>query len=163
MPNLGSRKYINKASKLNFRDVLLDKFAICFKSTCCFLFQKYPITEYQPVYFASDSFESAKRKLQDFCKLIPRPFAVRYNPYTESVEVIDNKDKLLQMASEMQGELLFEILKLPKSFDTCCKLNGLLCNLFVDRASSTETVDLGSIPGRVKPKTTKIAIHSFLA
>ena len=33
----------------------------------------------------------------------------------------------------------------------------------VDRASATETVDTGSIPGRVKPKTIKIGIHSFPA
>ena len=33
----------------------------------------------------------------------------------------------------------------------------------VDRASATEAVDLGSIPGRVKPKTRKIGIHSFPA
>ena len=33
----------------------------------------------------------------------------------------------------------------------------------VDRASATETVDLGSIPSRVKPKTIKIGIHSFPA
>ena len=29
--------------------------------------------------------------------------------------------------------------------------------------SATEAVDLGSIPGRVKPKTIKIGIHSFPA
>ena len=33
----------------------------------------------------------------------------------------------------------------------------------VDRASATEAVDTGSIPGRVKPKTIKIGIHSFPA
>ena len=33
----------------------------------------------------------------------------------------------------------------------------------VDRASATETVDSGSIPGRVKPKTIKIGIHSLPA
>ena len=32
----------------------------------------------------------------------------------------------------------------------------------VDRACATEAVDSGSIPGRVKPKTIKIGIHSFL-
>ena len=32
----------------------------------------------------------------------------------------------------------------------------------VDRAFATETVDLGSFPGRVKPKTLKIGIHSLL-
>ena len=33
----------------------------------------------------------------------------------------------------------------------------------VDEASATETVDVGSIPGHVEPKTTKISIHSFPA
>ena len=33
----------------------------------------------------------------------------------------------------------------------------------VDRASASEAVDTGSIPGRVKPKTIKIGIHSFPA
>ena len=31
----------------------------------------------------------------------------------------------------------------------------------VDRASATEAVDSGSIPGQVKPNTTKIGIYSF--
>ena len=31
----------------------------------------------------------------------------------------------------------------------------------MERASATETVDLGSIPGPVKPKTIKIGIYSF--
>ena len=33
----------------------------------------------------------------------------------------------------------------------------------VDRASVTEAVDPSSIPGRIKPNTTKISIHSLLA
>ena len=33
----------------------------------------------------------------------------------------------------------------------------------MNRASATEVVDTGSIPGRVKPKTIKIGIHSFPA
>ena len=33
----------------------------------------------------------------------------------------------------------------------------------VDRAFAIVAVDSGSIPGRVKPKTTKIGIHSFSA
>ena len=32
----------------------------------------------------------------------------------------------------------------------------------VDRASVTETVDMGSIPGQVNPKTTKLSVHTFL-
>ena len=33
----------------------------------------------------------------------------------------------------------------------------------VERASVTEAVDSGSIPGRVKPKTINIGIHNFPA
>ena len=33
----------------------------------------------------------------------------------------------------------------------------------LDTASASEAVDLGSIPGRAKPKTKKIGIHCFSA
>ena len=33
----------------------------------------------------------------------------------------------------------------------------------VDRTSATETIDSGSIPGRVKPKAIQIGIYSFPA
>ena len=36
-------------------------------------------------------------------------------------------------------------------------------SVWVDRASVTQTVNLGSIAGRVKPKTMKIVTHSFFA
>ena len=36
-------------------------------------------------------------------------------------------------------------------------------SVWVDRASVTQTVNLGSIPGQVKPKTMKIVTHSFFA
>lgn len=48
---------------------------------------KYPITDYQPVYFIANSFDDAKRRLRQFTTTLKRDFAVRYNPYTESIEV----------------------------------------------------------------------------
>ncbi|XP_074600559.1 phenylalanine hydroxylase isoform X2 [Brevipalpus obovatus] len=56
--------------------------------------QKYPITEYQPIYFVADSFEQAKEKLREYAYSIPRPFTVRYNPYTESIEILDTKNQI---------------------------------------------------------------------
>ena len=44
-------------------------------------------------------------------------------------------------------------------FEQCCL--WLPISGRVDRAYATEAVDSGSIPGRVKPKTIKIGIHSF--
>ena len=41
--------------------------------------------------------------------------------------------------------------------------NALTIRLFSGQESAAETVNSGSIPGRVKPKTIKIDIHSFLA
>lgn len=67
--------------------------------------QKYPITEYQPVYFIAESFEDAKEKVRRFASTIPRPFTVRYNPYTQSVEVLDNTQQLRNLAESINGEL----------------------------------------------------------
>ena len=43
------------------------------------------------------------------------------------------------------------------SQETAGQLSGRM-----DRASATETVDLGSIPDRVKPKTINMAFSAFL-
>lgn len=51
--------------------------------------QEYPITEYQPVYFVADSFNSAKDKMRKFAASLSRPFQVRYNPYTESIDILE--------------------------------------------------------------------------
>ncbi|KAI5701365.1 hypothetical protein M8J75_008706 [Diaphorina citri] len=58
--------------------------------------QTYPITEYQPLYFVAESFEDAKDKMIKYAQTIPRRFGVRYNPYTQSVDVIDSKVQLIR-------------------------------------------------------------------
>ncbi|CAB4064475.1 phhA [Lepeophtheirus salmonis] len=58
---------------------------------------KYPITEYQPVYFITDSFEDAKNKLSEFANASTKPFTVRYEPYTESMEILDSKPQILRL------------------------------------------------------------------
>lgn len=67
--------------------------------------QKYPITEYQPVYFVAESFMDAKDKLISFARTIQRPFAVRYNSYTQQVDVIENTDQIKRIVNEMRSEL----------------------------------------------------------
>ncbi|MPC21053.1 Protein henna [Portunus trituberculatus] len=63
--------------------------------------QKYPITEYQPVYYVSESFEDAKQKMIQFASTIPRPFSVRYNPYTQTVEILDSKPQIQSLVREI--------------------------------------------------------------
>lgn len=66
---------------------------------------KYPITEFQPRYFVSESFEDAKEKMRSYAATIPRPFSVRYDPYTQSVVVLDKKEQLSDVLDNMQGDL----------------------------------------------------------
>lgn len=68
--------------------------------------QKYPITEFQPIYYIADSFESAKQKMREYAATIPRPFSVRYNAYTRSVEVIESKAQILNVARNIKSEML---------------------------------------------------------
>ncbi|XP_048358275.1 phenylalanine-4-hydroxylase [Sphaerodactylus townsendi] len=72
--------------------------------------QKYPVTEFQPIYYIAESFKDAKQKLRKYASTIPRPFSVRYNPYTQRIEVLDNAKQLKNLADSISNEL------------------GLLCN-----------------------------------
>ncbi|KAJ1990975.1 hypothetical protein GGI25_003828 [Coemansia spiralis] len=67
--------------------------------------QKYPITQFQPVYFVADSFKDATAKLREFNVTMRRPFQVRYNPYTQSVEVLDSRDKVQHFARSIRNEM----------------------------------------------------------
>lgn len=67
--------------------------------------QKYPITEYQPIYFLAESFDDAQKKLREFAFSIPRPFTVYYNPYTKNIEVIDSKTQLEHLAHDIENEM----------------------------------------------------------
>lgn len=66
---------------------------------------EYPITEYQPVYFVAESFEAAKISLSDFGQQLSRPFGVRYNPYTQSVEVFDNRKQIARFAKIIKSDM----------------------------------------------------------
>lgn len=65
---------------------------------------EYPITTYQPTYFVTESFEDAKKKISEYAKTLNRPFSVRYNPYTQNIEVLDSKDKILQFANIIKSD-----------------------------------------------------------
>lgn len=66
---------------------------------------KYPITQYQPTYFVAESFRVAKEKVRDYAKSLTRPFEVRYNSLTETIEVLDTKDKVVKYAQNIRGDL----------------------------------------------------------
>jgi len=67
--------------------------------------QKYPITEHQPLYFVTESFEDAKAKMIDFASSIPRPFGVRYDPYTQTIQLLDSKRQIQKLIGNINSEI----------------------------------------------------------
>ncbi|XP_018620877.1 tryptophan 5-hydroxylase 1-like [Scleropages formosus] len=67
--------------------------------------QECMITTFQDIYFVSDSFEEAKVKMREFAKTIKRPFTVRYNPYTQSVDVLRDTASIHSVVEELRHEL----------------------------------------------------------
>jgi len=67
--------------------------------------QSYPITEHQPIYFVTESFESAKQKMIDFAATIPRPFGVRYDPYTQTIQLLDSKRQIQKLIANINSEI----------------------------------------------------------
>lgn len=65
----------------------------------------YPITSYQPVYYVAPSFKEMKEQVREFAYGMSRPFTIRYNGLTESIEVLDTKDKIIRYSQQIRGEL----------------------------------------------------------
>lgn len=141
------------------------------------------ITTFQDVYFVSDSFEEAKVKMRqvwllwfktqkgtethlitvqwwicahfrEFAKTIKRPFTVRYNPYTQSVDVLKDTPSINSVVQELRHELDIIgdalcrlnkqlgvwplIAQQPQSISACPVTPENLCTLLMHRPSSVQ-------------------------
>ncbi|XP_022093997.1 tryptophan 5-hydroxylase 1-like [Acanthaster planci] len=67
--------------------------------------QECRITTYQDAYFVSESFEEAKEMIRDYASTIRRPFSLRYNPYTQSVEILQSADQVNSVIDELKDDL----------------------------------------------------------
>ncbi|XP_068428459.1 tryptophan 5-hydroxylase 1-like [Clinocottus analis] len=67
--------------------------------------QECMITTFQDVYFVSESFEDAKNKIREFATTIWRPFTVRYDPYTQTVDVLKDTKSINSMVKNIRHEL----------------------------------------------------------
>lgn len=68
--------------------------------------QPYQDQEYQPIYYVAESFEDAKEKFRRWVATMSRPFEVRYNPHTQQVEVLDSVERLDNLMSQLNLEIL---------------------------------------------------------
>lgn len=67
--------------------------------------QEYPITSFQPVYYIADSFKDAKDKMSAFTMTIPKPFSIKYNPYTQSIETINQQFQIVQIVRDLKNQI----------------------------------------------------------
>eukprot|EP00040_Diaphanoeca_grandis_P010487 m.53683 g.53683 ORF g.53683 m.53683 type:complete len:446 (+) comp21801_c0_seq2:149-1486(+) len=68
--------------------------------------QKYPVTTFQPTYFVAQSFDDAKDKMRQFAAKLKRPFQTRYNPYTQSIELLETSHNLKELARSIQSDVM---------------------------------------------------------
>ncbi|VDK17337.1 unnamed protein product [Anisakis simplex] len=66
---------------------------------------KYPITSYQPKYFVANSFADARAKLTAWAATIERPFQVRYDAYTQRIEMLDKISTVRRLVRDIKGEI----------------------------------------------------------
>ncbi|XP_012589785.1 PREDICTED: tyrosine 3-monooxygenase [Condylura cristata] len=67
--------------------------------------QPYQDQTYQSVYFVSESFGDAKDKLRSYAARIQRPFAVKFDPYTRAIDVLDTPRAIQRSLEGVQDEL----------------------------------------------------------
>lgn len=65
----------------------------------------YDITNYQPLYFVTESFEDATDRIRAYANSLPRPFTLVYNPFTQTIEVLDTRAKIIKFAAKLQSEM----------------------------------------------------------
>jgi len=67
--------------------------------------QKYPVTTFQPTYFVAQSFDDAKDQMRQYAAKLKRPFQTRYNPYTQSIELLETSHNLKELARSIQSDV----------------------------------------------------------
>ncbi|NWV69490.1 TY3H monooxygenase, partial [Malurus elegans] len=60
---------------------------------------------FQPVYFIAENLEDAKVKLQSYAVKVKKPFALRYDPFTGSVEILSMAQKVKRALHQIKEEL----------------------------------------------------------
>ncbi|XP_078041198.1 tryptophan hydroxylase isoform X2 [Augochlora pura] len=118
------------------------------------------ITAFQNNYYYTDSFEEAKEKMRTFANQIKRPFGLRYNPYTQSVEVLTDAQKITAVVSELRGDLCIvsNALKKIHEQDSTVDVEGitnlLTHGIELPQDTSSSDSDIDKSPNVEAPQTT---------
>ena len=66
---------------------------------------EYPITKFQPKYFVATSFENATKLVKEFACTLKRPFQIAYDPYTQSMHILNDKEYLAQYTTDLSSQM----------------------------------------------------------
>ncbi|KAL5011138.1 hypothetical protein ScPMuIL_013443 [Solemya velum] len=67
--------------------------------------QEYTDDDLQPIYFVTESFDDMMEKMRQYAATIPRSNEIRYDPYTNTVQRLDNTETLDCLARSLKGEI----------------------------------------------------------
>ncbi|XP_014778918.1 tryptophan 5-hydroxylase 1 [Octopus bimaculoides] len=67
--------------------------------------QECQVSTYQDAYFVSESFKEAQNQIREFASNIKRPFTVRYDPYSQSVMVLESLSTISQVVNFVRADL----------------------------------------------------------
>ncbi|GFS43222.1 tyrosine 3-monooxygenase [Trichonephila inaurata madagascariensis] len=69
--------------------------------------QPYQDQDYQDVYYVAETFDDAKEKFRNYvAQHLKRSYEVRYDPFTQSVQVLDSVEKLQTLSDSLQNEIV---------------------------------------------------------
>ncbi|XP_059153381.1 tyrosine 3-monooxygenase-like [Physella acuta] len=67
--------------------------------------QEYTDDDFQPILFVVDSFDDMMMKMRQYAATIERRFDLRYDPYTQSVRILDHTTALAAVAEGLQQDV----------------------------------------------------------
>lgn len=67
--------------------------------------QSYQDQEYQPIYFVAESLEDAKEKFRRWVATMKRPFEVRFDPHSQTVQILDSVETLDSLVHTLNMEM----------------------------------------------------------
>lgn len=67
--------------------------------------QSYTDEDLQPLYFVAESFDEMMKKMRNYATKIQRPYEVRYDPFTNSVIVLNDKKELKQLTESLSHDI----------------------------------------------------------
>ncbi|KAK3107732.1 hypothetical protein FSP39_021011 [Pinctada imbricata] len=67
--------------------------------------QEYTDEDLQPLYFIVESFDDMMQKMREFAETIRRPRPVRYDPYTQSIQILETTEALQTLSIALRSEM----------------------------------------------------------